>query len=291
MTGSGAARGPTELGELRVEIRTVNGRNLAIKSRLPTECQGIEPRIDAMVRARLRRGTVMVAMDLSKLASAAETAVDTEVFARVVEQLSKLASDSGLRADVSISDVLKVPGVLRASGGQRVRTSFEPSAEVIALLTEALDGLLASRAEEGAATLAAVRSHLAGLQGHLTRIGAHAPRMLAQHRSKLLQRVNEFLASNARQLDDQDVIRELTLFADRVDISEELQRMESHLLRFANELDRGGEVGRGLEFLLQEMLRETNTIGSKSPDVEIAHAVVDIKSEIDKLKEQVANLE
>ncbi len=136
-----------------------------------------------------------------------------------------------------------------------------------------------------------MRGHLLALTDNLTRIRAHAPEMLDQHRSKILQRVNEFLETKARQLDDQDVIRELALYADRVDISEELQRMDSHLERFAAGLDRGGEIGRRLEFLLQEMLRETNTIGSKSPDVEIAHAVVDLKSEIEKLKEQVANLE
>ena len=291
MTGSGAAQGPTELGELRVEIRAVNGRNLAIKSRLPSECQGIEPRIERMLRERLRRGTVTVAMDLSQPMGADEVAIDADTFARVADHLGKLASDSGLHADISIADVLMVPGVLRADGSQRARTSWEPSAEVIALLRKALDGLLASRAEEGAATLVAVRGHLQALIDHLAKISARAPEMLESHRSKVLQRVNEFLQTKAHQLEDRDVIRELALYADRVDISEELQRMDSHLERFAAGLDGGGEIGRRLEFLLQEMLRETNTIGSKSPDVEIAHAVVDIKSEIEKLKEQVANLE
>lgn len=291
MTGSGAAQGPTELGELRVEIRAVNGRNLAIKSRLPSECQGIEPCIERMVRERLRRGTVTVSMDLSQVAGAAEAAIDADAFARVADHLGKLASESGLSTDISIADVLMVPGVLCASGSQRARTSWEPSAEIIALLSEAIVSLLASRAEEGAATLEAVRGHLQELTDHLAKIRAHAPQMLDSHRSKILQRVNEFLENNARQLEDQDVIRELALYADRVDISEELQRLDSHLERFAEGLAQGGELGRRLEFLLQEMLRETNTIGSKSPDVEIAHVVVDIKSEIEKLKEQVANLE
>ncbi len=291
MTGAGSAQGSTELGELRVEARSVNGRNLLIKCRLPGECQGMEPRLDLMVRQRLKRGTVSLSMDLSPVAQAGEAAIDAAAFARVHDLLAKLASDNGMPQDIRVGDVLAIPGVIQANNNQKVRTSWEPPARVSALVSQALDALLACRAEEGAGTLLAVREHLRCLLDKLAEIRQRAPQMLEQHRSKLIQRVNEFLETKAMQLDEQSLVKELAVYADRVDISEELQRMQSHLDRFAGHLDQGGELGRRLEFLLQEMLREVNTIGSKSPDVEVAHAVVDMKSEIEKLREQAANLE
>ncbi|MHC5063625.1 MAG: YicC/YloC family endoribonuclease [Planctomycetota bacterium] len=291
MTGAGSAQGPTELGELRVEARSVNGRNLVVKCRLPGECQGMEPSLDAMVRKRLKRGSVSLSMDLSPVIQSGEADIDAEAFARVHDLLAKLASDNGMPQDIHVGDVLSIPGVIRASNNQRTRTSWEPPEKVSALVTQALDALIACRAEEGAGTLAAVRIHLQGLQDKLAQIRERAPEMLEQHRSKIIERVNEFLETKAMQLDEQSLVKELAVYADRVDISEELQRMQSHLDRFTAHLDKGGELGRRLEFLLQEMLRESNTIGSKSPDVEVAHTVVDMKSEIEKLREQAANLE
>ena len=115
--------------------------------------------------------------------------------------------------------------------------------------------------------------------------------MLIEYRARLLARINEFLAAQAKPLQAADVLREVALFAERVDAAEELGRLDAHLARARALLAQGGEVGRSLEFLLQEMLREINTLGSKSQDVEIAHAVVGMKADVDKLRELVANLE
>ncbi len=301
MTGSGKAQGLTELGQLTVEVRSVNGRSLALKTRLPIECQGIEPTLEKLVRARLKRGSVSISMDLTVPVRADDTLVDSALFARTVGLLRDLARDNGLDDSVSVSDVLRVPGVLPGSGSGsgsgsnsgagRTRTSWTPSAELTALVEAALRDLISVRAVEGAATVVSMREQIAVLESELQNISARAPELKDDYRSRILQRVNDFLDQRGQQIEEDDLIREVSVFAEKVDISEELQRLETHLARLTELFDAGGEVGRKLEFLLQETLREVNTTGSKSPDVDLAHSVVAMKSAVDKLKEQAANLE
>ena len=139
-------------------------------------------------------------------------------------------------------------------------------------------------------TVAAMIGELDLAEEAIGTIAERAPEVVSHYRAKLLQRVNEFLEGRAKTMDDSDVIREVAVFADRVDITEELQRLGSHVSKTRELFASGGAVGRSLVFLVQEMLREVNTVGSKSPDVTIAHLVVTVKACIDKLKEQAANL-
>jgi uncharacterized protein (TIGR00255 family) len=136
-----------------------------------------------------------------------------------------------------------------------------------------------------------VLAELGELERDLAAVRVRAPAVVGEHRRKLLQRVNEVLAERAVAVEDKDVVREVALLADRVDVAEEVQRLNAHIARARVEIERGGTIGRTLEFLSQEMLREVNTIGSKTPDVEVAHRVVAMKSAIEKLREQTANLE
>jgi uncharacterized protein (TIGR00255 family) len=159
------------------------------------------------------------------------------------------------------------------------------------LVEQAVGALMAERAREGHDTVAHVDALLAGLAQTRTRVAARAPAVIAEYRGKLLARVNEVLAAQQVALTPADVIREVALYAERADVAEELQRLGAHLARAQQLLAAGGEVGRTLEFLAQEMLREVNTLGSKAQDVEIAHEVVSMKASIDKLRELVANLE
>jgi uncharacterized protein (TIGR00255 family) len=172
-----------------------------------------------------------------------------------------------------------------------MRATREPSAAFSALLERALAVLVAERLREGIATKTAAADLLAAFAAVRDRVERRMPQVLDDYRRKLVARVNEFLADKARALEPSDVIREVALYADRVDATEELQRIAAHLQRARELLSQGGEVGRSLEFLLQELLREVNTLGSKAQDVEIAHAVVAMKAHIDKLRELVANLE
>jgi uncharacterized protein (TIGR00255 family) len=291
MTGAGVASGPTELGDLAVQVRAVNGRTLAIKTRLSADCQGLDHAIEGLVRARLRRGTVVVVAEVAAGTWHGQFAIDEELAAQALTSLRGLAKRLGLPdADVDLRVLLAVPGVVQSSS-TRSKLAFDPPPAVAALLERAVDDLVANRRAEGAAIVAEMERMIDDLERAHQRVERRLPEVIAGYRARLLARVNEFLAGRARPLESGDVVREVALFADRADVSEEMQRIAGHVAQARAVLAGGGEVGRRLEFLLQEMLRETNTLGSKSPDNVVAAQVVDMKSLIDKMKEQAANLE
>ena len=187
-----------------------------------------------------------------------------------------------------------VPGVLGASQpGRELRDG--PSDEAPPALLDALDATLAqlvvAREAEGRSLAGVLGALLDELERGLAVVVQRAPLLAQRYREKLLARVGEVLAAHAARLEPSDVAQQVALFADKADVTEEIERLRSHLARARAMLAAGGAVGRSLEFLIQEMLREVNTIGSKSPDVEIAHEIVAMKSTVVRLKEQVANLE
>jgi uncharacterized protein (TIGR00255 family) len=290
MTGSGWARGSTSLGEVTVDVRSVNGKGLGVKTRLPPPLQAFEREFEKRVRARLLRGNVSVTATIVRSGASLDAVLDVDRFAAAAARLDELAARCGL-TEVTIRDVLAIPGVLRGSQDPPDAPDDALAEDLTDLIDTALDALVEEREVEGSRTVVAITEHVEGLDSLRQEVAQRAPQVSADYRRKLLERVNEFLDDRGATLEDRDVVREVALFADRVDISEELQRLDSHLARLRDTLDAGGEVGRGMEFLLQEVLREVNTIGSKSPDVAVSHAVVDMKSLVDKLKEQAANLE
>jgi uncharacterized protein (TIGR00255 family) len=286
MTGAGLARGATSIGEVTVEVRAVNGRGLALKSRLPSDLQAVEREIERAVRACLERGTVTVWLRVERVGGLI-TALDESEFERAAARLKELATRCEL-APVTVRDVVTMPGVVRSPtevSGAEIWKELAP------LVDDALRALVAEREREGGAALEAMREVLDGIETGRHHIGARAPELQAAYRERLLGRVEEFLEARGLTLTAADVVREVAVYADRVAIDEELQRLDAHLDRVRELLEQGGPVGRRLEFMLQEVLREVNTIGSKSPDVEIAHEVVALKAGVDKLKEQAANIE
>lgn len=288
MTGSGAADGATEFGATTVELRSVNGRTLVVKARLPGECFGLEAALESWLKSKVRRGTFFVSIIVTSRRGV-EPFIDPEAAERAAIELRALNERLHLAGDVDLSSILSLPGVLATAG--RPRASAALSEELMVLLESALCRLVTNRIAEGAATVVAMEREIALFSQHLECVRERTPKVVADVRSRLLQRVNEFLAGRARALEDQDVIHEVALLADRADVAEELDRLSMHLVKLNQLLADGGEVGRSLEFLLQEILRETNTLGSKSPDAEVAHAVVAMKTAVERLKEQAANLE
>jgi uncharacterized protein (TIGR00255 family) len=285
MTGVGLAAGPTEVGELRIEVRTVNGRALQQKLRLAGCCSGFEAAIEGMVRDRLRRGSVTVVVE--QLAGS-ERGIDPASVRRAADELRQLAAAAGVGAP-TLADVMA--WLAQATRGQAV-TSRPLPPQVGALLATALDDLERHRYAEGEATATAIAGQLAAFERDVAQAAVRAPQLVDRYRERLLQRVGEFAAQHLSEpMPAADLVREVALYADRVDVAEELQRLQAHVAEFRAALQGDGEVGRRLEFLLQELLRETNTLGSKSPDCELSHTVVAMKSAIDRLKEQVANLE
>lgn len=283
MTGSGFASGATEAGQLRIEIRTVNGRGLNVKLRLPQACAGFEPAIEQLLRERIRRGTVTVLVERQ----ADGQALDRTALLAAASELRRFADDAGLPPP-TVADVLALAG-----GGAREPATSRPLPDgVRGLLLAACDDLERQRAADGTGTVRAMQEQIAAFAEHRRAVAERAPQLVDAYRERLLQRVQEFLAVHVPgEVPLVDVVREVALHADRVDVAEELQRLDHHIGEIGGTLARGGEVGRRLEFLLQELLRETNTLGAKSPDSAVAHTVVAMKTCIDRLREQAANLE
>lgn len=282
MTGAGVATGATEFGDLRVEVRSVNGRALQIKQRLCTEVAGLESAFDEAVRKVVGRGTVTFVVERTGSAVGGDRAA----LRQFVADLRAMAAELGLADDLSLRDVLTLSATVRAPGATR---EFGP--RLAALVGRALADLQRHREVDGRATVAAMAIELDAIARLREDAARRAPAIVSDYRDKLLLRVREFVAQQGARLEANDIVREVALFAERADVGEELQRLGAHVDEVRALLKRGGAIGRKLDFLLQEALREANTLGSKSPDVAMAHCVVEIKAAIDRLKEQAANLE
>jgi uncharacterized protein (TIGR00255 family) len=285
MTGVGFAAGTSEIGDVRVEVRTVNGRSFQAKVRLPAAANAYEAAIETMAREAVRRGTVTIVVER---AQTAPPLPDREALRAVAQQLAAIASELALPAP-SLQDVLQVTA---SAGRAEAMTSRPLPPRLRALLEQAFTELAEHRSADGRGTIAAIRAELDQLEALREQATVRAPALVAEYRDRLLQRVREFVAAHLPAPPPAfDVVREVAAFADRVDVAEELQRLAAHVGEVRSVLGRGGEVGRRMEFLLQELLRETNTLGAKSPDAAIAHVVVAMKAAVERMKEQVQNLE
>jgi uncharacterized protein (TIGR00255 family) len=284
MTGAGFASGVSEVGEVRVEVRTVNGRGLSVKLRVPPTCSGFEAALEELARAQLLRGPATIVIER---AQSGAVLPDRAALREIAANLRELAAELQLPPP-RLEDVLQVAG----SGGRGDAMTSRPlPPQLRELLDRALGALTAHRRADGEGTVAAIRAQLDRFAESQRVAEERAPRLQAEYRERLVQRVTDLVAAHVPGPPPAlDLVREVALFADRVDVAEELQRLHAHVAAVRALLDRGGEVGRQLEFLLQELLRETNTLGAKSPDTAIAHAVVAMKGAVERMKEQAANL-
>jgi uncharacterized protein (TIGR00255 family) len=285
MTGVGLAAGNSEIGGVRLEVRSVNGRGLSVKLRLSSVCSGYEAAIEDRLRARIARGSIVV---VAERTAAAAVLPDREVVCRVATEMRELATELQLPSPALI-DVIQAA----TSSVRNDAVTSRPLPEKLgALVDEAIQQLIDHRHSDGQGTVQAITEQLDEFVRLTDAVAIHGPQLIAEYRARLLQRVQEFVASHVPAAPPAvDLVREVALFADRVDVAEELQRLRAHTGEVRSLLEKGGELGRRLEFLLQELLRETNTLGSKSPNTDVAHNVVAMKSCIATIKEQVANLE
>src|SRR5262245_49473565 len=222
MTGSGVATGATEVGELRVEVRAVNGRSLALKQRLCAEVAGLEPAFDDVVRRAVARGNLTLVVERV----GHSPSFDRGALQALVQDLRALARDLGLADDLSLRDVLALAGGMRTSPLAR-----EMPGGVAAVLARAVADLQRHRAADGAATVAAMLTELDGIERLRTAAVARAPSIVAAYRERLLQRIGEFVAAQGLRLDAADLIREVAVFAEHSDGGEELQRLGAHAAR------------------------------------------------------------
>jgi uncharacterized protein (TIGR00255 family) len=255
---------------------------------LPREWDGgLESEVTAEVRRSVIRGKVHVDVELTGKASGTEAGWSDEGVERTLERLRSLAGKQEVPFQVTTDLLWRIASNERQPLQRPAADAGRPV--LMAALGEALTGFVAMRAKEGAALQTDLLNRMATLRGHVDAVAARAPQVPGLYRDLFFKRLRE--AGLELDLSDERVRKEIALFADRCDVSEELTRLRSHLDQLAQLLGSDGEIGRKAEFILQEIGRETNTIGSKANDLAIANVVIDLKNELERVREQVANIE
>ena len=288
MTGYGESQCHDDGVHYALELRSVNNRYFKASIKLPETLAVLESEIEKLLRARLGRGSVTCTLRLRNTSAEAAQEVNVAALQRYVEQLGRVSAQGPIQID--LAGVLALPGVCQPP--EIDETERERQLAVLTrLVDQALDRLIEMRETEGLALRKDLLIHCERIRENLVCVAEYAPQVMKEYHQRLLQRANELLAGSSLQLQLDDVRREVAVYAERCDVNEEIARLRSHLDQFERLCDQTEHAGRKLDFLAQEMLREANTIGSKANDARIAHHVVEIKSAIDRLKEQVQNVE
>ena len=286
MTGYGRAAVALEGLTVTVQVSSVNRKSLDLLIGLPEEWESLESHLAELVRRFATRGKVHLEVEVTG-DKATETAWDEDAASVALDRLQAFAARENVEF-VPTADLL-----WQIANAQRQKfklPAHETARSVLtAVSTEALRSFAAMRAKEGEALLVDFIRRSENLHRLAEAIAARAPQVPANHREQLMKRLRE--AGLELDLNDERVLREIALFADRCDVSEEITRLRSHFDQFASLLKSDGEIGRKAEFILQEIGREVNTIGSKANDLTIARAVIDLKNELERVREQMANVE
>jgi len=290
MTGFGEAHRQSDGVAVAVEVRTINNRffKLALKS---SEGYGaLEPEIESVVRQHIRRGTVQVTLRVDRPRSAGDYQLDTGVLLGYRRQLAELKEQWEGAGEVSIESLLMLPGVVvENTAGSSAADEIWPLVQPV--LQAAMENLARMRLDEGRAMGSDLAANCALIATELSGIAVGAPQVAAAYRARLAERLQATLAEFSVTLEPADLVKEISIYAERSDISEEVVRLRSHLEQFDTITRLPESSGRKLEFLTQEMLREANTIGSKANDVEIARHVIEIKTAIERIREMIQNIE
>ena len=290
MTGFGTADGRVGAARVTVEVRTVNHRFFSPSLKLPAPLARWESEVREALRQRVARGhvTLMARHERDVSEARGGLAIDEARFAGYVAQLRALGERHGLADTLDVATVLRLPEVITTDATPEPEGTAE---ELLAIVDRAGAALTAMREDEGRRLAEVLRERIAIVEAALARIAARAPERLTEQRDRLRAAVQE-LVENVK-VDDQRLAQEIAILADRLDVNEELDRFRSHITAFRAALSDAGadQVGKRLGFLLQEMLREANTTGSKANDAAMLHDVVLVKEELERIREQVENVE
>jgi uncharacterized protein (TIGR00255 family) len=294
MTGYGEARGQNDAQHIQVEIRAVNNRFFKLVVRAPEPLSSYELELERLIRKTIRRGSLTVQIRVDRWQGVRGGALDLAVLKRYVDQIREFATRQALHTEATaalVGQCLNLPGVAPEAGSISLGVA-EEWAVLEPIVARAVERLQEMRREEGrrmADELLALRGRIAF---ELQFIRERAPQVIAEYRQRLQDRVREILNQQRVDWEAPDVLKEVVLFADRCDITEELVRMDSHLDQFRDVIETENESpGRKLEFLVQEMGRETNTLGAKASDSQIARHVVEIKANLERIRELIQNVE
>lgn len=288
MTGHGQSQKQSETHSVDCEVRAVNNRFLKFNLSWNDRFANLESALQKVVRKHVRRGTIYVSFKVSSLATESSYSLNTKQLQTYRKQIQDY--DVGFAQQVGAGDILNLPGVIEESD------AADSELELIwplmeQALDEALEHLTEMRSQEGASMASDLLKNTQTIEDELASISNRAPLVVDGYSKKLTEKINAMLESHDTSVTSADIVREVGIFADRSDISEEIVRLNSHIDLFRANIDSSRGDGRKLEFVTQEMLRETNTIGSKANDSEIARNVVEIKTAIERIREMVQNIE
>lgn len=288
MTGYGRAQAQFETIDITVEIKAVNHRYFELTVKAPKAYGFLEDKISAALKKRVSRGKIEVYVSAVNLGES-DTLIELnrEYADAYISALKELCGEYGLDNDLSTMKVAQNPEVFRVTKKQIDEDLI--SGQVLSVLETATDNFIAMRAKEGERLCEDVLSRIETIRNYVSFIEEKSPETVRAYRERLEQKIKELIGDV--NVDEQRILSETAIFADRIAVAEETVRLRSHLKQVEELLSKDEPVGRKLDFLVQEMNREANTTGSKSQDIEITNAVVDIKAEIEKIREQIQNLE
>jgi uncharacterized protein (TIGR00255 family) len=288
MTGFGRGQARQEGIEVTCEVRTVNHRSLDVRTRLPGELLGIEGALVAQVRKRLSRGRVDIHIAVVHGQTARPRVfLDSQAADGLLNQARAFSQRRGLQQEIGISDLLAAPGILVVENRPENQERIEALAAEA--MSAALSGVQKSRAEEGGRLAAVLERGLNDCRGFRGVLAGQTRSSIAAKKERAQKRLDELAQLSSS--DPARLAQELALLAEKLDITEELDRLEAHLAHLEKLLSAEVPVGRKLDFLCQELLREANTVASKCADAQMAHVVIDLKAEVEKVREQIQNIE
>lgn len=288
MTGFGRGVATGEIGKITVEMKAVNHRFSEVVFRMPRQFNALEDQAKRSILTQVTRGRVDVFISWEAAAKAKGVKVDKELALAYHRALKELAGEIESKSELSLDTLARLPDVLSVQEGEVTDEGLwlvlEPA------VAEALTNLIAMREREGAALVKDLAERLDKIESFRQAARERAPQVVEEYRQRLTRRLEELLPQG-NAVDPQRLAQEVALFADRCDITEEIQRLGSHIAQFRQALTEGDAIGRKLDFLVQELGREVNTIGSKANDAAMTANVVAAKSELEKIREQVQNIE
>ncbi len=288
MTGYGRAVRTLNGREITVELRSVNNRFLDCSVKLPRAFSYAEDAVKQTVKASVARGKVDVFVGVNATAEEnVRVSLNRPVLEGYLNALRTVVTDYGVRDDISAMSLSRLPEVFVVEKPEE--DEERNTADIVSVAEEALAAYNAMREREGAALAADVRAHAAVILSFVEKVEQRSPVTLLEYRTRLENKLREVLEN--KSIDESRIVTEAALFADKIAVDEETVRLRSHLSQLEALLSEGGAIGRKLDFLLQEMNREANTIGSKGNDIEQARNVVEIKAELEKIREQIQNIE
>ena len=288
MTGFGRAKAQIDGLDITVEIKSVNHRYFEFSCRMPRVYSFLEEKIKNRLASSISRGKVEVSIlidDNTENATVVE--IDREYTTAYISALKKLSKEYGLKNDIKASALVGNDNVFKVK--RQVLDDEVIANAVFTVLDEAVKNFIDMRTVEGERLLNDVLSRTNFILEKVAFIEERSPKTVNEYKARIEQKIKDLLGDTT--IDEQRILTEVAIFADKVAVAEETVRLRSHIKQFENLMNSTDAVGRKLDFIVQEMNRETNTIGSKAQDIEIAHTVVDIKSEIEKIREQIQNME